>query len=659
MDRLPRVVVVLAGQALTLGLLGGFVVIPASGIFIAAYGAPSLAFVYITVAVIGAVLVPIMHQAVGRWSLRSVAAAVVGSFLILVTAAWLTLEVHNAPWVSFGLEVLVPLSMQLGFTVIGGQAGRILTVREIKERFAWIVSGFVIGFFVAGVSSRPLLSVVGAPQRLLVLAVASATAFLALVLYAGRAHAAELGAVDVTDERANRLPLGRLLRTPLVAALLGYQFLSTLGTQLVEYLVYDRAADRYSSSIELARFTSTFTTILNAVDIVFVVFVAGWLLRRFGMRLGLVANPIGVSLLVAAGAIIGAVSGVGVLALLVTVGSARIVDISLNDGSTRGSINAAFQALPPIERLSAQATVEGLGQPAAIGMSGVLLLVMRNITDGGVLAVMVTTIVICVAWTVSGFASFRCYRASLHHAMQARLIRLPDLSDVPDVGPRRPVSTVSELETALAAHALGSRDTIRVLRRCRRAPDDELTAVLLDHVDHPSRDVGLAILRALNLVAPPDHLGRARTTVAVIVRECAVILPVLEALAHEPTCDALTRALADERRLARERALAAIGLISDAATVARAGHWIAGGDRRYEATAIETIEVLVPAQVRRRSVALLQTGLPPLAQLGAMARAMSVPVPRRPLRDVLEELVDLDAVDEARRWTSVCALEIA
>ena len=42
-----------------------------------------------------------------------------------------------------------------------------------------------------------------------------------------------------------------------------------------------------------------------------------------------------------------------------------------------------------------------------------------------------------------------------------------------------------------------------------------------------------------------------------------------------------------------------------------------------------------------------------------MARAMSVPVPRRPLRDVLEELVDLDAVDEARRWTSVCALEIA
>lgn len=654
-DRARRAVGMLTAQALTLGLLGGFVVIPASGIFLAAYGAPALAFVYVTVAVIGGTLVPVMHRAVGRWPLRSVAVVVVGSFLATVTSAWIVLEVSDAAWVSFVLEVFVPLALQLGFTVIGGQAGRVLTVREMKERFARIVSGFVVGFFIAGVACRPLLSIVGAPQRLLVLAVVSASAFLFLVVRSGTTFAAELGHVDIPAEPVDRMPLGQLVRNPLVAALLGYQLLSTLGTQLVEYLVYDRASARYTSSADLARFTSTFTVVMNAIDIVFVVLVAGWLLRRFGMRLGLVANPVGVSVLVASGAIVSAVSGVGVLAVFLAVGAARIVDISLSDGSTRGSINTAFQALPPGERLSAQATVEGLGQPAAIGLSGVLLLVVRAVADGSALAVMMVTIVICIAWTVSAFVSYRGYRSNLHRTMRARMIQPEDVA-VDESG--RPASIAPELAAALLNHTFGSRAAIRLLRRCPRRTDEELTTLLLDHVDHPSRDLGLEIVRVLGHVAPPNHPARAETAQAVIIGECVAIVPVLEALAHEPYVSALVRALADERELVRDRTLAAIGLISDTETVTRAGHWIASGDHRREATAIETIEVLVPARVRRQTVALLQTALTPQAQLERVAQAMSRRIPRRPLGAVLDELIDLDTVDEARRWTSTCAIEL-
>ena len=66
---------------------------------------------------------------------------------------------------------------------------------------------------------------------------------------------------------------------------------------LIEYVLFDRAAARYDDAASLTRFLSTYTALLNLVDILFLVLLAGVLLRRFGLRLGIAANPALVTLL--------------------------------------------------------------------------------------------------------------------------------------------------------------------------------------------------------------------------------------------------------------------------------------------------------------------------------------------------------------------------
>ena len=184
-----------------------------------------------------------------------------------------------------------------------------------------------------------------------------------------------------------------------------------MGSQLLDFLLYNRAQARYSGD-DLTRFLSAFTALLNLAAIVFLTFVAGPLMRRFGLRIGLVLNPAVVAVLLLAMALVVAGPGAATLGLFALVGVARLADIVLTDGTTRTSVNAAFQVVPVGERLAVQAVVEGIGVPVAIGATGVVLLAM-NVLGLGIAGVIVFGVVLGVVWTVSGAAMYRSYTRAL------------------------------------------------------------------------------------------------------------------------------------------------------------------------------------------------------------------------------------------------------
>ena len=158
---------------------------------------------------------------------------------------------------------------------------------------------------------------------------------------------------------------------------------------------------------------------LNLVDILFLALLAGPLMRRFGLRLGLVLNPA----VVAACSRSWPSSRPGRAprrsacscwrALL------RIADIAATDGTTRTSINAAYQVVPVEERLAVQAVVEGIGVPVAIGATGVLLLAL-NVLDLGTGAVIVFGLVLGVIWTAVAVGVYRSYTRALADEMRRR-----------------------------------------------------------------------------------------------------------------------------------------------------------------------------------------------------------------------------------------------
>ncbi len=419
-------VLLLAGQTVALGLMMAFLVVPVSALFLHEYGPGALPYVYLIVAVAGVAVSSLMSRAERRLSLAGLAGSVVATYLVAVAVGWVALAVWDGLWVTFPLLVLFPLSIPIGFVLVGSQAGRLLDVRQMKAQFPRVAAGFSVGFAVGGIAAAALVGPLGGPENLLGLDVLAAGLMLGLVLITARQFPADLRAVPERVVRTLGSPDTEaslqwrvLLTNRLVALILAYQLLSAAVTQLLDYMVWNRAAARFPDPSELAQFQGVFGAIINVVSVLFVVTLGGWMLTRFGLGLGLAANPLGVLVLLVATVVVGYLVGPAALVFFVLVCAQQVTDITLTDGSTRTSINATYQALPPRERVRAQTLVEGAGVPLALGFVGILLIGF-DVLGLGVRAVGVITLLLSGVWLASAALAYREYGVNLRAVLTKR-----------------------------------------------------------------------------------------------------------------------------------------------------------------------------------------------------------------------------------------------
>src|SRR5215203_5333282 len=97
----------LTGQTTSLGFFCALLVVPASSLFLAEYGAARLPYVYLAVGLSGVLASWGMSRAQRRWTLLQIGLTVLASLLVAVATAWVLLVV-GAGWVTFPLLVLFP-----------------------------------------------------------------------------------------------------------------------------------------------------------------------------------------------------------------------------------------------------------------------------------------------------------------------------------------------------------------------------------------------------------------------------------------------------------------------------------------------------------------------------------------------------------------------
>jgi hypothetical protein len=498
-DAPPRgVVALLTGQGFAFGVMLALLVIPANAIFLDAYGSEWLPATYIAIAVIGSGASALIARAARRTRLVRIAMATLGGLAVLYAVSWPIL-VAGGVWMSAVLLVAFPIALQIGFVFIGGQAGRLLDVRQMKALFPRIVSGFAVGFLVGGLLGIPLLALLGSTEHLLVATTAADLAFLGLVLVTERRFPEVRTAQTDAAPTVARPPLRMLFASGIALLLLVYQVLSAMGSWVLDFLLFDRAAARYSGD-ELTEFLSAYTALLNLVDILFLALLAGPLMRRYGLRLGLVLNPAVVACVLAVMLVVAAGAGTAAFGVFVLAGVLRIADIVTTDGTTRTSINAAYQVVPVQERLAVQAVVEGIGVPVAIGVTGVVLLAL-NVLGLGTGAVIAFGLVLGVVWTAVAAGVYRSYTRSLADEMRQR--------------------SLSSLELDVAEDDAGA---VRGLLRSDDVRDVQLGLDLLAGVSWPAPDVELRLIaehadpevrmRALAQLAAHGDAGAAAESVA-------------------------------------------------------------------------------------------------------------------------------------------------
>lgn len=453
----------LVGQAFFFGLTVGLLIVAAFALLFAFYGPGALPWVYIVVAIFGSLTFYGFAEAQRRWSLVQVAVICEIAVAAFLVVAWAGLAFAQIAWLAFASMVIYALLLQIGFVIVGGQTGRLLDVRQIKRYFPRIVAGFVIGFMVAGAVAAPLQQLLGATEQLLLAAAMAAALMLILLLATDARYRTVLARASETGRQLQAPPLRSVLTKRFVLLIFAYQMLSAMATQFLEFMVMTAAGERFTGSDALAGFYGVYTFVLNLTDLLFLALVAGFLLSRFGLKFGLTFNPGGVILLlavmVAVGVVVGPLSPLLFGLVLIT----RILDLTFTDATTRTSINATYQALPAHERVTVQTSVEGIGVPLALGLTGVLLLIFPLLGEVTLVHVAAFTLAISLLWIVAAVLVYRDYGANLLKSMRRR--------------------TLGEAGLVLANDA--SLDVVRRLAASGKVSDVRLALDMLHAAEHP------------------------------------------------------------------------------------------------------------------------------------------------------------------------------
>ena len=210
-----RRVRLLTAQALAFGVTLALLIVPANSLFLDAYGSEWLPVTYIAIAIVGTAL---GADRTGRPcdALVRVAAVTLGASPRSSRRPG-QFSSQAATWVSGVLLVLFPVALQIGFVFVGGQAGRLLDVRQMKEQFPRVVSGFAVGFLLGGLLGIPLLALLGSTENLLLATTVAQLAFLGLLLLTERRFP-EVRAAPATGRcPVARPPLRTLFRGLVVA----------------------------------------------------------------------------------------------------------------------------------------------------------------------------------------------------------------------------------------------------------------------------------------------------------------------------------------------------------------------------------------------------------------------------------------------------------
>ncbi len=490
--------VLLMGQSLSLGITLSLLIITGSALFLPVFGSGGLPYVYITVAILGAGLFYGFAELQKKWTLPRLTITTLAVIAAFLFVCWLGVSQTDIRWFSFAMMVSFSLIIQMGFVILGGQAGRLFDVRQLKNLFPRIVAGFVVGFLVGGLVGPPLARLLGATENLLLAATASTLCFLAFAVATSARFRPELtqtARATVSQRPASTPSVSRLLAKRFVLLIVLYQMLAAVVRQLLEFILFDQAAARFPDSASLTQFFGNFAVAVNVTDLLFIALFASLLLSRFGLNFGLLANPVVDGLLLLGQVVVGAFLGPTTALFFGLVVVVRITDITLTDGTLRGSTNAAYQALPANERVTVQTGVEGIGVPLALGLTGVILLIISSIRGLSIVHVSAFTLAITMLWMVLAILVFRDYAKALIQTMRRRALSEVEF-DLDNS------SSVAALEKLCDSDRLADiRLALDILEVTEHPSLNERLVLLVDHADPAVRVEALVRIERLKVEA--------------------------------------------------------------------------------------------------------------------------------------------------------------
>ncbi|MBT3391155.1 MAG: cyclic nucleotide-binding domain-containing protein [Chloroflexi bacterium] len=413
----------LFGQSFFLGIALITYYSSANALFLSHFSAQKLPYVYMIAAaiIISAGLIFLRLQSSLPFSTLLIGN--LGLMFLMITALRLLLAWSSAHWIYFFMLVWVRVLWVLGNLGLWTLAGRLFTSRQGKRLFSLIMAGGVLSIILVGFLNSSLIRWFGTPNLLWVTSASLLAAFWLLVVTTRRFKAA-LALPEAESKTISKpdQPRGKpIFRDRYVWFIFLFTILSTIGTYVLDYAFIGQAGAKLTDADQLSKFFGSYMGVSTLVTLVVLLLISNRFFRRFGVRGGLLVDPI----LVALGTL-GVIllsnfpdmAGIIFWVVVATKMSDEVSVVAMNNTSVR----IMYQPLPQHARSRVQTTVESVVAPLSMGISGGLLLLFTALWNLTPLQAVYILAVILVGWLLMGILLGRQYYGALQNALDRRYL---------------------------------------------------------------------------------------------------------------------------------------------------------------------------------------------------------------------------------------------
>ena len=391
----------LAAQAACAGFAVAVLYALSNTTFIIANGAENLPYAYLWACVLSPPLSFAYNRLQRRWPVSRLNIITVVAFTLLHLIAW---GFSRSSYVDIAAYVLfIGYTLALAFLVIvvTTQANRLFNSDQMKTQYPTILAVQTVALIACGLIIAPLSRWLGGETQTLL---AGAGVMLIMLLTVGLTthYFPQLSRLPA-PHKLQPLKIEKLLQQRVPRLILIYQFLSSVGTLLVMYLVPLMAQRVFNSSEELTQFFGHLIAAATLGALLFLVFGASKILLKKGVGFGLIMNPVGVIGIIVVMLITSVWFPEQLVLLLILAAVARALDFILAVGATETSVNTFIKQLPDNTQLPLINAINALAFPLSYGAAALIILSMQLWSSSSLPVFLSITLMLCVCWTISAF----------------------------------------------------------------------------------------------------------------------------------------------------------------------------------------------------------------------------------------------------------------
>lgn len=473
-------------------------------LFLEYWDASYIPFTYIGIAVvvssITAVFLKIAEKvSLSRWLWLTVL------FIAVTTLIFRAgLFITPSKWLALLLPIWTQTLINLAVLAFWTLAAEIFDVRQGKRLFGLLNAGSWLSYVVAGPLTSTFVNLLGTENLYIVIAVCLFIALFIQGIIIRNVKKPESGSTDSTEQI--QPPLSALFRNRFILLVFGLAAIWRVAYFVMDAIFYNMTSLQYPNTADSAIFIGNFFSMVGLLGFITDTFLTGRIISRFGLWAGLLTTPLALILSMSGFAGIGFFASTWTLGLFWFAVAGKFNNEGLGFTLDQSASSILYQPISDSLRPRARAIGEGIVQPAAIGIAGLLLTLLSNVLNFDVIQLALVYLVLAIGWLVLSMILAGAYPKQLVEAINKRRFKREELINIEEIN-------AEVLYKSLKSNYEGT--IIYSLDLLEEMNPPNLKSELINLLGHPSSNVRVSVLEKIERLKPeqakielPSHIQK-------------------------------------------------------------------------------------------------------------------------------------------------------